>query len=166
MSFSGRLPSPLQIELLSFIKEIKKMKSAMKLTVVVLILALAGWAQTATQAPAKPTDAQKPAAAQSETKAACPCCQKMAEGKDAMSCCAHAKDLKSAATMSCCGGKDGKSCMKPDKSADASCANCGCCNGKGQKDCCAQCAKETKMAMSCCGHGHCGMGHDHANMDK
>jgi len=137
------------------------MKSAKNLMLLVLIVALAGWAQTATQTPANPTGTQKASAAQSETKAECPCCQKMAEG---MSCCHHGKDEKAA--TSCCSGKDGKSCMKSDKSANASCANCECCNGKGEKDCCAHCAKETKMAMSCCGHGHCGMGHDQANMDK
>ena len=165
MSFSGRPPSPLRLEQLSFIKEIKKMKSAMKLTAVVLILALASWAQTATQAPANPTDTQNAAAAQSETKAGCPCCQKMAQGKDAMSCCTHQKDAKNGAPMSCC-GRDGSSCMKGDKSAKASCTDCKCCNGQGEKDCCAKCAKNSTMAMTCCGHGHCGMGHDHANIDK
>jgi len=139
------------------------MKSAKSLTLLVLILALACWAQTASQSPA---DTQQASAAQSGTKAAYPCCQKMAEGKDAMSCCAHAKAAKSAATMTCCGGKDGKSCMKADKSAKGACDDCQCCNGQGEKDCCARCAKETTMAMSCCGHGHCGMGHDPVNMDK
>jgi len=141
------------------------MKSAKNLTLLVFILALTSWAQTATQTPANPTDTQKASAAPSEMKTGCPCCQKMAEGKDAMSCCHHGKDGKGEkAATSCCNGKDGQMCMKGDKSA--SCANCECCNGKGEKDCCAQCAKETKMAMSCCGHGHCGMGHDHADMNK
>jgi len=143
------------------------MKSAKNLTLLVFILALTSWAQTATQTPANPADTQKASAAPSETKTGCPCCQKMAEGKDAMSCCHHGKDGKGEkAATSCCNGKDGQMCMKGDKSAKASCANCECCNGKGEKDCCAHCAKETKMAMSCCGHGHCGMGHDQANMDK
>jgi hypothetical protein len=141
------------------------MKSATKITLTILVFALAGWAQTATQTPAAPSDAQKTPVAQSETKAGCPCCQKMAEGKDAMSCCAHHKGAKSDAAMTCCSGKDGKSCMKGDKSAKADCAGCKCCNGEGQKDCCAECAKNT-MAMACCGHGHCGKGHDHTDIDK
>jgi len=141
------------------------MKSAKSLTLLVLILALAGWAQTAAQNPPASGKAQEAPAAQSETKTECPCCQMMAQGKDAMSCCRHQKDAKSGAPMPCC-GKDGSSCMKGDKSAKASCAHCKCCDGQGEKDCCAECAKNNTMAMSCCGHGHCGMGHDHANIDK
>ena len=105
------------------------MKSATKLMVLVLTLALVSWAQTATPTPAAP-GAQKAPAAQSETKTGCPCCQKMADSKNAMSCCAHQKDAKSGTPMSCCGGKDGKSCMKGDKS-NASCADCQCCRRKG-----------------------------------
>lgn len=137
------------------------MKSATKLTTLILILALAGWAQTATQTPTTPADTQKSPAGQAETKNGCPCCQKMAEG---MSCCHHGKGEKAA--TSCCNGKDGQTCMKGDKSANASCADCKCCNGQGKKDCCANCAKNDTMAMTCCGHGHCGMEHDHENMDK
>jgi len=144
------------------------MKSVAKFTLMILVLALASWAQTATQNPTSPSDAQKAPAAQSETKAGCPCCQKMADSKDAMSCCAHHNHAKGAKEeMSCCGGKDSKSCMKGDESAKASCADGKCCSGKDGKNCCAGSDKGDKMAMACCGHGQCGMGHhDHANMDK
>ena len=143
------------------------MKSVAKFTLMILALALASWAQTATQNPTSPRDTQKASAAQSETKAECPCCQKMAESKDAMSCCAHHNHAKGAKEeMSCCGGKDGKSRMKGDKSVSASCADGKCCNGKDEKGCCCGSDKADKMAMACCGHGQCGMGHDHADMDK
>src|SRR5208337_3252522 len=72
------------------------MKSVAKFTLMILALALASWAQTATQNPTSPRDTQKASAAQSETKAECPCCQKMAESKDAMSCCAHHNHAKGA----------------------------------------------------------------------
>ena len=150
------------------------MKSVAKFTLMILALALACWAQTATQSTTNANDAQKAPAAQSETKAECPCCQKMADSKDAMSCCAHHSHASGGKEeMSCCGGKDGKSCMKGDKSAKASCADgkgctgeAQCCSGKDGKSCCAGADKGDKMAMTCCGHGHCGMGHDHTDMDK
>jgi len=127
------------------------------LKTLVLLLALTSlpWAQTSTP------DSSKPAA-QSTAKTECPCCQKMAEGKEGKSCCAHhdmaAKDGKA---MSCCSGKDakscmgkdGKSCMKGDKDQMAAC---------GKEDCCgsAGCMKDgDKSTMACCS-GDCGMKHD------
>ncbi len=151
------------------------MKSASRFMLMVLALAFAAWAQSASQNPTSPNDAQKAPAAQSETKAECPCCQKMADGKATMSCCArHKHDQGAKEGMSCCGGKDGESCMKSDTSAKASCDDGKCCNGdakcckdKDSKDCCAGSDKGDKMAMACCGHGQCGMGHhDHGTMDK
>jgi hypothetical protein len=115
-----------------------------------LALAVLPWAQTsASNASPSTMDA-------SNAKSKCPCCQKMGEGKDTKSCCAHhdmsANDGKA---MSCCSGgkscmsKDGKSCMKDDKTMAAACAKAGCCKT----------AKEGK-AMACCGEAQCRMHHD------
>ena len=141
------------------------MRSVSRFMLMVLALAVATWAQSASQNPTSANDAQKAPAAQSETKAECPCCQKMEGGKDAMSCCAHHNQAGAKEEMSCCSGKDAKLCMKGDKSAKASCAEGKCCNRKDGKDCCAGAGKDDKMAMACCGHGQCGH-HDHGTMDK
>ena len=150
------------------------MKSATKLTTIILILALACWAQTSVPTATTGGD-QKTPAAQSDTNAQPACCKKMAEGKDAMSCCSHSKDAKSDAAMSCCSGKAAKSCMKGNKSAKAACADGKYCNGdakccndkdKDGKAGCAECAKTDTMATACCGHGHCGMSHDQAHQGQ
>jgi hypothetical protein len=115
-----------------------------KLLVMILALAVLPWAQTSTPDSSKPE-------AQSSAKSDCPCCQKMADSKDAKSCCAHhdmaSKDGKG---MSCCGGKDAKSCMKGEKK-EMACAKEGCCKKDGDKS-----------AMACCSGGDCGMHHDAA----
>lgn len=142
------------------------MKSIARFIPMVLVFALAAWAQTATPNPPSAGDAQKAPVAQSSSKAECPCCQKMADGKDAMACCHHEANVKDAA-MACCNGKDAKSCMKADKSAKASCEGGKCCAGKDVKNCCAGSEKDGAMAMACCGKGQCGMGHhDQGNVDK
>jgi hypothetical protein len=143
------------------------MKAAAKLTLMTFVFALACWAQTATQTPGASGEAQKAATPQSETKAGCPCCQKMADSKNAMPCCAHHKhESGEDAAMCCCNGKDDKSCMKGDNSAGSRCPGGNGSNGKGKKGCCcSDCEQGDKMAMGCCGHGHCGMSHDHASMD-
>ncbi len=142
------------------------MRSISKSMLMVLILALASWAQTTNQSSPATTDKQGPAA-QSEQKAESSCCAKMAGSKKGMTCCAHDEHASADSTMSCCSGKDGKSCMKADASGKASCSGGKCCNGKKAKDCCAGSGKNDKMAMACCGQGKCGMaGHDQMNMDK
>src|SRR5690242_11731138 len=96
-----------------FHKEIPFMK--FKMIVAILGLTILSWAQTATQSkPNSATSQNAPSAAQADSKSERPCCQKAAEGKEAMACCAHhdmaAKDGEK--TMSCCAGKDAKACME------------------------------------------------------
>ena len=106
------------------------MKSKIFVLVLMLIVAVALIAQTATT----------PAA---DKKAACPCCEKMAADGKAMDCC---KDGK------CC-GEDGKMCARDGKE---SCCKEGadCCkDGK----CCGGDAKTAKTDKKCCG-GMCDRG--------
>jgi len=139
----------------------------MKLRALVFTLTLTAglWAQSAT--PATPAPGADSASA--DAKMQCPCCQKAADGKTEMACCQkmageamscpHHKDK---AKMSCCGGEQGKSCMKADKDKSAAaCANGKCCGMKHDKDCCAKIGdKDQKTAMACCRHGQCeGMAH-------
>lgn len=153
----------------------KEINMKTRMTAIVFILALAtfSWAQTAAPSPAKPTQPSTAAAA-AETKADCPCCQKMADSKAAASCCAHHQEGSAKSEMSCCKGKEGKdamSCMKGDKgkSADASCSS-GKCGGDGKEGCCSKSDKTTEQAaMACCGAtgDHCGIAHhDHADINK
>lgn len=147
-----------------------------RLTAIVFILALAAfsWAQTVTPPKASPT--QPPtAAAPATTKADCPCCQKMTEGKATDSCCAHHQDGSAKSEMPCCKGKEGKdamSCMKgdKDKSTAASTPNGKYCSGEGKEGCCSKADTTTEQtAMACCGANgeHCGMAHhDHADINK
>jgi hypothetical protein len=137
-----------------------------RMTAIVFIIALAAfsWAQTAS--PSKPNPTQP-----STAKADCPCCQKMADGKAAESCCAHHQDGSAKSEMSCCKGKEGKdamSCMKgdKDKSTNACCSHGA---GDGKEGCCSKADKNTEQAMACCGKAgeHCGMAHhDHADINK
>ena len=87
------------------------------------------WAQTATA----PSTAQQGTA----EKAKCPCCDKMADGKDAASCARHSMSGSGDKAMTaCCAGKDAKSCTQ---SASACCGDKSgketCCNEKCAKDC-------------------------------
>ena len=144
----------------------------LKAMLAILVLTAAAWAQTST--PTAGTTAAPPTAAPADAKPQCPCCQKAAEGKAEMACCAHHDEAAASnkEAMSCSKGKDGKSCMKGDKgkSAEMACANGKCC-GEGKMDCCGKADKDGKtMAMACCkGAGaHCGMGHQrqHGDMNK
>ena len=147
------------------------MKSRITAIMFTIVLAAFSWAQTATPAnPTQPSTATAPVA----TKADCPCCQKITDGKATESCCAHHQDGSAKAETSCCKGKDGKdamSCMKgdKDKSADACCLS-GKCGGEGKEGCCSKSDKTTEQAaLACCGAngGHCGMTHrDHADINK
>ncbi len=142
----------------------------MKYRMMALILALSvmSWAQTATQG-APPATQEKTAPAD---KAKCPCCEKMAAAdmKDMKGgCCMHQKGhaKHSGEMASCCGGKDGKSCMKADKDKATATAGCcgkdkmaeGCCGGKDGMSCMKD-SKE-KAAGGCCGGNggnQCGKG--------
>ncbi len=134
----------------------------------ILWIATIAFAQTATQTKPGTADPQAPAAAaQTETMADCPCCQKMAEGKDAMACCQHDKNGKNA--MACCDGKDGMACMKGDKNMAAKdCCTNGKCDASAKSGCCAKGDKTSETAMACCGAKgqHCGMGHDHNDINR
>ncbi|HKS71595.1 MAG TPA: hypothetical protein VJQ82_00270 [Terriglobales bacterium] len=103
------------------------------LKIVLLMLAVNAllWAQAATPN-STPAD--------NTAKSQCACCQKMADAKDAKSCCA-----KMGKDMSCC--KGGK-CMKDDKNAAMQCGKDGCCAKM----------KDGEKAMACCREGHCPMG--------
>jgi hypothetical protein len=145
-----------------------------KLTAIILALAVSSWAQTATPPKSESTQPSTPAV-QVTTKADCPCCQKMAEGKATESCCAHHQEGSAKSEMPCCKGKDGKdamSCMKGNKntSADACCSNGKCSAGDGKEGCCPKADKTIEQAaMACCGANgeHCGMAHhDHGDMNK
>ena len=151
-----------------------------KLVALTLVLTVVAWTQTSSQTPQINPD--KPvSAASAESQSACHhgdgkdggCCAGMSKdgasccghhdmkaGEGEMACCHHDAAKEGDTAMSCGGGKDGKSCMKDDKGANAStsagcCPNGDCC-GKG-KSCC-ESAKDTKTtAMACCSGGHCGM---------
>src|ERR1039458_1115760 len=134
------------------------MKFKLTAFIFVLALAVASWAQTATQstpsaAPqdnatphAKPSCGHKPA----EAKEGESCARHKMAGKDekAMSCCAGEK------AAACCSGKEAKSCMKGDKDKAASCGDC--CKEKDEKGCCASHKEGDKTAMNCCGGKQCG----------
>lgn len=146
-----------------------------RLVAVILLFAAISFAQTPSQPKSNPSQPQSSTAAPAETKAQCPCCEKMSGPKDSEMCCAHHQDTSSDSGMSCCQGKNGKDAMSCAKS------HAGCCgdkaDGKDQKGCCDHAAKGTEQAqMSCCAghdhdgmaHGHCGMmdQHDHGEMNK
>jgi hypothetical protein len=131
------------------------------------------WAQSTTPTPAPAPDQKSTPA---DTKANCPCCDKMAsadhkdmaacmhqstagkDDKETMSCCAG-KDAKDAAT--CCSGKEGKSCSKDDKASAACCA--GGKSGEGHEMACCSDKDGKKAAHDCCGGKQCGKPdhHDH-----
>jgi len=142
----------------------------LKILLPILALAVASWAQTATQ-PANPAPSEGTTAAAPDTKAQCPCCPKAADGKTEMACCAHhgkaATSEKEA--MSCCEGKDSMTCMKSKQaeSAQGASASGKCCCG-GDKDCCGKSDKGTEQtAMACCNGagGQCGKDHPHHHGD-
>jgi hypothetical protein len=144
----------------------------LKLLALFLTLTLMSWAQstTPTQTPA-PEQKSTPA----DTKATCPCCDKMtsADQKDGHACMHHTnagKDDK--ATMSCCSGKDaasccaekdGKSCAKNDKPASSRCEGKG---GKGHEMACCSDKDGKKMTQACCGGNSCSKHehHEHAGV--
>ena len=140
----------------------------MKIRILALILisAFVCLAQTSNQnnPPAGKTQTETA----SVSKAGCACCEAMGESKDAKPCCPHdpaAKDAKDA--PACCQHKDGISCKRDEKSADAAVASCG--GGKDQKGCCAKSDKVEQTAMACCGgaNNHCGSRqHEHADIAK
>ncbi|MGO9649493.1 MAG: hypothetical protein ACLPOO_15725 [Terriglobales bacterium] len=138
-----------------------------KIMLLILALTVVSWAQTATQS-TNPGPAPATPATSSDAKAQCPCCQKAADVKPEMSCCAHPAKAGASekAAMSCCEGKDAAmACMKskPGESANATPTNGKCC-GSDQKDCCGKSGKGGEQpAMACCNGagGHCGMDHQH-----
>ena len=72
------------------------------------------------------------------------------DGKEAVAC--GRKDAKS-----CCSGKDGMSCKRPDKDKtdkDKTAASCGDCMKNHEKDCCTSAKNDNKTAISCCKE-HC-----------
>jgi hypothetical protein len=111
-----------------------------KLLALLLALTVVSFAQTATQT--APSDPQAGASAEKK----CACCNKAAsaDAKDAGQC----ERMKSAdgKEMSCCGGKDAKSCMKGDKDKAAmSCCKDGCGKDKTASASCGKaCGKECK----------------------
>jgi hypothetical protein len=124
---------------------------------VVLALAAASWAQTATQTPSAP-----PAGSSGE-KAKCSCCEKMSGDISGMkgAHCARPSmkpedtktgDAKDAA--SCC-SKGAKSCMKNAASAAKPCCGDGCTKDKMAASCCGEkcgkdCCSSKKMVRNCC----------------
>lgn len=133
-----------------------------KFIALILALAVASWAQTATQntPPAAPQENAAPQAKAS-------CCNKTAGAKEGQSCPRHEMAGKDEKTMSCCAGektaaccggeksasccagKDAKSCMKGEKDRAASCG--GCCGKDHEKACCASHKEGDKSAKNCCG---------------
>jgi hypothetical protein len=101
-----------------------------KIFALILALTVASWAQTATQ-----TTPALPQTGTPAEKAKCACCDKMAasSSKDGMSCSRHGKNADAKGTASCC-DKDKMSCC-----------------GKDAKPC----MKDDKTAASCCKEG-CG----------
>ena len=108
-----------------------------KVFALILALTVVSWAQISTQAPTQP-----PA-----DKANCACCDKMASS-----------DAKGSAMACKRMGKDGKGCMKDDKSASC-CKDCkdskdktaSCCGDKCKGDCCSK-MKMEHAGMACCHH--------------
>lgn len=146
-----------------------------------LVLTVVSWAQKSSQT--LPVNPDKPGTTPAATAAAChhggakdaSCCTNMkgmdkdsklccahqdaASDKDGMACChQEAKDGEEA--MSCSKGKDGKACMKQDKSANAStvagCCPDGDCCGKGKACCGSEKNASTAAKSGCCGD-HCEM---------
>ena len=131
-----------------------------KTLVLMLALAVASWAQTAT-----PNSTAAPQPNGPNDKANCSCCDKTAatDSKDTHSCCAKhskkAKDLASSCTRNgenCCGDKDVKSSAQSDKAMKCG-SDCkekdakSCCNSAETacgKDCCSN--KNQKTAKNCC----------------
>lgn len=130
-----------------------------KILALILALTAVSWSQTTTQTPTQPP----------VEKVKCACCDKMASGdakNTGMSCKRMGKDAKGGA--SCCGGKDavsccskdGKGCMKDDKTASC-CKDCckdskdktasACCGGTCKDNCCSK-MKTGNAAMGC---SHC-----------
>jgi len=164
-------PSPHEIIHTSYKEIIMKLK--LTAFIFVLTLAVASWAQTATQS--TPSVApQENAAPQAKAS----CCHKTSDAKEGESCARHkmagrdekAKDQtamsccagEKAATCrggdkaaSCCAGKEAKSCMKGDEEKAASCGDC-CSGDKDEKGCCASHNEGDKAAMNCCGGNKCG----------
>ena len=142
-----------------------------RIIAVVMLSAVFSLAQTFTETKPVPGDEPKAASvAQAQKQTDCPCCQKMAEGKDAQpGCCQHDAATKGETqAASCCQGKDGISCMKgdPDKSSAAGSKGGHCC-GDDKKGCCQKTGQTSEhAAMACCKGGHCGAGHDHGNVNK
>jgi hypothetical protein len=129
-----------------------------KMLALVLALTVVSWAQNATQT--TPADPQQ----NSSSDKKCACCDKMAsaDSKDGqVACQRHGHHSGDAKDMSCCGGKDAKSCMKADKTgssckeecakAQAASASCGKECGKQCEKCCSS-AKGEKASMGCCKH--------------
>lgn len=141
-----------------------KAKLMVLLFCVAAVLSTQVFAQTQTDA-SRQTNAPT---AQADTKTQCPCCQQMADSKDAKSCCHHHKAAKGEKTASCC-GSDAQSCMKGDKDKSAACAGGNCCCGAGKDNCCGNKDQTTETAMACCrgAAGHCGMSHnDHNDINQ
>ena len=148
--------------------------------------------------PAAAADSKAPACHHADAKDGASCCDNMkAEGKDGMSCCTHhdmamgskdamshdmAMDGKDGMScchhvdakggqhdMACCGGKDGKSCVKDEKPANVSTAKDGCCPGGaccGKGEACCESAEDSKTtAMACCSGNSCGI-KSHREMAK
>ena len=120
-----------------------------KLFALILALTVVSWAQTATQS------TPSTSAPTTSDSSKCACCDKMAASSQDghMSCMRQqhgdAKDTAAGKNgVSCCGGKDAKSCMKGDKTA-ASCCKDGC--GKGNMATCCD-----RKAAKGCGKGCCG----------
>jgi hypothetical protein len=139
----------------------------LKLIAFFLTLTMMSWAQSATSTQ---TPAPEQKSATGDTKASCPCCDKMASSdtKDGHACmhpnkagkddkvtmsCGSGKDA-----ASCCAGKDGKSCAQNDK-APASCCEHGKSGEGHEMACCSD--KDGKKMHDCCGGNQCGK-HDHA----
>jgi hypothetical protein len=116
-----------------------------KIFALILALTVVSWAQTATQTQAPPE------------KAKCACCEKTASADSKTSGTSCNRMGKDAQAASCCGAKDGMSCMKVDKNASGCKDGCGkdakdktpsqCCGGK-----CSSKDKAEHAGMSCCHH--------------
>lgn len=129
-----------------------------KMLALVLALTVISCGQNATQT--IPTDPKGSTAAEKK----CPCCDKTASAsaKDAGMQCERMKSADGE-EMSCCGGKEAKSCMK-DKKASASCCKDGCekdekasesCGKECEKQCkngCCSSSKTEKASTGCCKH--------------
>lgn len=109
-----------------------------KSLVLMLVLALSAWAQSAS--PGKPQQSIAP-----DTKAKCACSDKMssADAKDGQACMRHKEQSSDGKDMAtCCAGKDGKSCCG-DKTV-------ACVRSAKEKGCCGDCGND-KSATTRCG---------------